>query len=35
MATFKPAVEREFVENCTKIVARCFARIPSPDLVNV
>lgn len=34
MSTFKPAIEREFVENCTRIVARCFARTLSPDLVN-
>jgi len=35
MATFKPAVERDFVEGCTRIVAKCFARTLSPDLVNV
>jgi L-methionine (R)-S-oxide reductase len=34
ISTFKPTVEREFVENCTRIVARCFARALSPDLVN-
>ena len=34
MSTFKPAVERDFVENCTRIVARCFARTLSPDLIN-
>src|ERR1041385_3228603 len=34
MSTFKPAIEREFVENCARIVARCFARTPSPDLVH-
>jgi GAF domain-containing protein len=35
MATFKPAVERDFVESCTRIVAKCFARSLSPDFVNV
>ena len=35
MATFKPAVERDFVEGCTRIVARCFGRTLSPDFVNV
>jgi GAF domain-containing protein len=35
MATFKPAVERDFVENCTRIVSRCFARSLSPDFVKV
>jgi len=35
MATFKPAVEREFVEACTKIVGKCFVRTVSPDLVHV
>ena len=34
VSTFKPAVEREFVENCTRIIAKCFARTFSPDLVN-
>ena len=34
ISTFKPAIEREFVENCTRIVAKCFARTLSPDLVN-
>ena len=35
MATFKPALERDFVEACTRIVAKCFTRTLSPDLVNV
>ncbi len=35
MATFKAAVERDFVEGCTRIVARCFGRTLSPDFVNV
>jgi L-methionine (R)-S-oxide reductase len=35
MATFKPALERDFVVACTRIVAKCFARTLSPDLVNV
>jgi L-methionine (R)-S-oxide reductase len=35
MSTFKPALERDFVEGCTRIVAKCFARTLSPDLVNV
>ena len=35
MSTFKPAVERDFVDSCTRIVARCFARTLSPDFVNV
>jgi GAF domain-containing protein len=35
MATFKPVIEREFVESCTRIVARIFARSMAPDFVNV
>jgi GAF domain-containing protein len=35
LATFKPALERDFVEACAKIVGKCFARTISPDLVNV
>jgi len=35
VATFKLAVERDFVEACTRIVAKCFARTLSPDLVNI
>jgi len=34
LSTFKPAIEREFVESCTRIVAKCFARTHSPDLVH-
>ena len=34
LSTFKPALERDFVENCTRIVAKSFARTLSPDLVN-
>jgi len=33
-ATFKAAVEHDFVEACTRIVAKCFARTLSPDMVN-
>ncbi|HEX4603239.1 MAG TPA: GAF domain-containing protein [Candidatus Angelobacter sp.] len=34
MATFKPAVERDFVENCAKLVAKnSTARSASPELV--
>lgn len=35
MATFKHALERDFVEGCARIVAKCFARTLSPDFVNV
>jgi L-methionine (R)-S-oxide reductase len=36
MATFKPAVERDFVENCARVVGKCFARtVPAADLVHV
>jgi putative methionine-R-sulfoxide reductase with GAF domain len=35
ISTFKPVIEREFVENCTRIVAKCFARTLSPEFANV
>jgi L-methionine (R)-S-oxide reductase len=35
MSAFKPAQEREFVEACTRIVSRCFARTVTSDLVHV
>lgn len=35
LSAFKPAQEREFVEACTKIVSRCFARTVTSDLVHV
>jgi GAF domain-containing protein len=35
MAAFKPAQEREFVEACARIVSKCFARTPAPDLAHV
>jgi GAF domain-containing protein len=35
MSAFKAAQEREFVENCAKIVASSFAKTTVPDLVNV
>jgi hypothetical protein len=35
ISTFKPAVERDFVENCARIVAKCFARTLSPEFANV
>ncbi len=35
MSTFKAALEREFVENCAKAVARCFERTEVSDLVHV
>jgi L-methionine (R)-S-oxide reductase len=34
LATFKPAIERQFVENCVQIVARCMERTMAPELVN-
>jgi L-methionine (R)-S-oxide reductase len=33
ISTFKTTLEHDFVENCTKIVAKCFARTLSPDMV--
>jgi L-methionine (R)-S-oxide reductase len=35
MATFKPTVEREFVENCAKAVGKCFEKTVRADLVHV
>jgi GAF domain-containing protein len=35
MATFKGPVERDFVDNCAKLVARLFDRAVVPDLVKV
>jgi L-methionine (R)-S-oxide reductase len=35
MATFKSNVERDFVENCSKVVARCFERTILRDMVQV
>lgn len=34
MATFKAPVESQFVENCAKVVGRCFERVAFHDLVN-
>ena len=34
MATFKPTVERDFVENCAKLVAKSFSKNMAPALVN-
>jgi L-methionine (R)-S-oxide reductase len=34
VATFKPTVERDFVENCAKLVARCFSRTLMPAFAN-
>lgn len=34
MSTFKPAVEREFVERCARIVGQCFERTLAADLVS-
>lgn len=34
MATFKPAVEREFVEKCASIVGGCLEKTVAADLVN-
>lgn len=34
LAAFKPAQEREFVEECAKIVSRCFVRTVARDLVH-
>ncbi len=33
MATFKPAQERQFVENCARLVGKCFERVALRDLV--
>jgi putative methionine-R-sulfoxide reductase with GAF domain len=33
LAAFKPAQEREFVEACSKVVSRCFARTTT-DMVH-
>jgi len=35
LATFKPAVERQFVEACAGVVGKCFARTMAPDLAHV
>jgi putative methionine-R-sulfoxide reductase with GAF domain len=35
MATFKAPVERDFVENCARLVARLFDRTAVPELVRV
>jgi L-methionine (R)-S-oxide reductase len=35
ISTFKPVIERDFVEACARIVAKCFARTLAPDFVNV
>jgi len=35
MATFKAAVERDFVENCARVVSRCFEKTLARDLVHV
>jgi GAF domain-containing protein len=35
MAAFKATQEREFLDGCSKIVSKCFARTVSPDLVHV
>lgn len=35
LSTFKPAVERDFVEACAKVVSKCFERTVASDLVNV
>ncbi|HEY6349282.1 MAG TPA: GAF domain-containing protein [Candidatus Angelobacter sp.] len=34
LATFKPTVEREFVENCARIVGRCLQKTTANELVN-
>lgn len=34
MATFKPAVEREFIENCAKIVGSCVQRSMAMELTH-
>lgn len=34
MSTFKPAVEREFVEACATIVGKCFVRTAVSDLIS-
>ncbi len=35
LATFRKAEERQFVENCAKVVGRCFEKTVVRDLVNV
>jgi L-methionine (R)-S-oxide reductase len=35
MGTFKPAPERQFVEDCAQLVGKCFERTAISDLVNV
>ena len=35
MATFKPALDRDFVEACAKIVGKCFEKTVRTDLVSV
>jgi L-methionine (R)-S-oxide reductase len=34
-ATFKPAVERDFVVNCATLVSKCFDKTKFPELVHV
>ncbi|MBZ5505295.1 MAG: GAF domain-containing protein [Acidobacteriia bacterium] len=34
-ATFRPAVERDFVENCARLIGKRFPKTVAPDLVNV
>jgi L-methionine (R)-S-oxide reductase len=35
LAAFKAPQERQFVENCARIVGKCFERVAAVDLVNV
>jgi L-methionine (R)-S-oxide reductase len=35
MATFKPAVERDFVANCANLVSKCIEKTVVPELVKV
>lgn len=35
LSAFKAAQEREFLDACSKIVGKCFARTMAPDLVHV